>query len=134
MIIVILPAAHGLSFLTPKKSKWEPLPAPPNDHCIKHARGQAFEPVVYGCPGEGKKIFLSCCRYIYHVDAQTWEKFTRPETVRPFTNNLTGTDGSNILYWTSFGHLYSLDMKTRDVGCGFVEDYNLSKYSASFEG
>ncbi|KAF7129306.1 hypothetical protein RHSIM_Rhsim10G0208800 [Rhododendron simsii] len=110
-------------FLDPEKNKWEPLPALPDDRLVHKL---VYNPVVYGGPGEGKKIILSCCGYIYLVDAQTWEEFCPPARMSPFNDNMI-SDG-NILYWTTFELLHSFDMKTQDVDCGLVEGYRLSKY------
>ncbi|KAF7129125.1 hypothetical protein RHSIM_Rhsim10G0205000 [Rhododendron simsii] len=112
-------------FLDPITNKWEPLPAPPKRSRI-HTRDLIYTPVVYGGPGEGKKIFLSWCRYIYDVDAQTWEQFHRPESCYPFSHTLTSN--GNILYWTTHAKLFSFNMKTQDIDCGLVEGYMLSKY------
>ncbi|KAE9450307.1 hypothetical protein C3L33_17804, partial [Rhododendron williamsianum] len=103
-------------FLDPEKNKnkWEPLPALPDDSLIHDL---VYNPVVYGGPGEGKKIILSCCGYIYLVDAQTWEKFCPPASMSPFNDNMI-----------SDGNIHSFDMKTQDVDCGIVEGYRLSKY------
>ncbi|KAF7129758.1 hypothetical protein RHSIM_Rhsim10G0208600 [Rhododendron simsii] len=114
-------------FLDPEKNKWEPLPALPDDSLMHDL---VYIPVVYGGPGEGKKIILSCRRYIYHVDAQTWEEFRPPEEMRNFSSNLTSV--GNILYWTTFGNLFSFDMKTRDVDFGLVQGYKLAKYEEQF--
>ncbi|KAF7129253.1 hypothetical protein RHSIM_Rhsim10G0205100 [Rhododendron simsii] len=111
--------------LDPITNKWEPLPAPPEGSRI-HTRDLLYTPVVYGGPGEGKKIFLSWCHHIYHVDAQTWERFHRPERLYPFSHNLTSN--GNILYWTTDALFFSFNMKTKDIDCGLVEGYMLSKY------
>ncbi|KAI8536973.1 hypothetical protein RHMOL_Rhmol10G0298600 [Rhododendron molle] len=111
-------------FLDPDKNKWEPLPAPPADSLI-HTRDLLYNPVVYGGPGKGK-ILLSCCYYIYDVKDGLWVEFRPPESLRPFSHNVT-SDG-NILYWSTFGHLYSFNMETEDIDCGLVEGYRLSKY------
>ncbi|KAG5530170.1 hypothetical protein RHGRI_030517 [Rhododendron griersonianum] len=112
-------------FLDPITNKWEPLPATPKRSRI-HTSDLHSTPVVYGGPGEGKKIFLSKCHHIYHVDAQTWERFHRPESLYPFSHILTSN--GNTLYWTTDALFFSFNMKTKDIGCGLVEGYMLSKY------